>query len=102
MVARRRVEVEVGELAHQDDVDEVLRARARLVAAVSAGVRVQLFGDVLFEGKSWDLDWVDVGECQEVRRRERVVLTGWVGWQGDVEWKVSNNRPARVAATRKR
>ena len=40
------LKLEGGKLAHQDDVDEVFHARARLVVAVAARVRVHFLRDV--------------------------------------------------------
>jgi hypothetical protein len=62
-------------LAHEDDVDQVPRARARLVVAVATSESVQLLSDLPLERDGRNFDRVDAGEGQKIGCRKRVVLT---------------------------
>lgn len=90
------IEVEGRELAHKDDVDQVLRAGAGLVVGVTAGVRVQLLGDVLLQ-----LDRADVRRF-DLREVEQVGCCQLVGWRegltadADVDKERLEEPPANV------
>ncbi len=60
--------VEVGQLADEDQVDEVLAPRAGMTASVAAGIGVQHLGQALLERNGRYAGRLDPGEVQEVRR----------------------------------
>jgi hypothetical protein len=86
-----------------DDVDEVLDARAASAARVDTRVRVELLREVLLDPERRHLNAVDVRELEEIRGRDLLRLVNRRAGERDVDDLArSKILPASVAATRHR
>jgi hypothetical protein len=74
-----------GRVRDDDDIDEVLDARARSPAGIGARVGVKLLREVLLYRQRRDLDGANAGELEQARCRDLVGCLDWRGGERDVE-----------------
>jgi hypothetical protein len=88
------------ELFYEDKIDQIFCAAALVTLPISSGVCVDLLRDVLFERQDRHFDWLDIGECQEVRRANGFRLPPQRVRESDVDHDFSNRLPPNPARTR--
>src|SRR5437588_631597 len=67
--------LKVGKLADKNHVDQVLGPGSGVAPPVAAGIRMELFGQVLLERSGWDMGRLDSGEVEKIRSGQ---LLGWL------------------------
>gem|GEM_PF-2808555 len=91
----------LGRLADQDEVDEILDSGALpLVSPESAGVSVELLGNVLLERDDRQLQRCDVSELQRVSAENRLRLNWHRFAERDIDWELLEAAGIKVSANR--